>query len=58
MTQTLPLAVYAEFEVDFDVALAISALLVLISAALLISLKLDLPMATLQRRLHAPASLV
>jgi molybdate transport system permease protein len=40
VTQTLPLAIYAEFEVDFDVALAISALLVLISAALLISLKL------------------
>ena len=40
VTQTLPLAIYAEFEVDFDVALAISALLVLISAALLIALKL------------------
>jgi molybdate transport system permease protein len=40
VTQTLPLAIYAEFEVNFDVALAISALLVLISAALLISLKL------------------
>ncbi len=39
-TQTLPLAIYAEFEVNFDVTLAISALLVLISAALLISLKL------------------
>jgi molybdate transport system permease protein len=40
VTQTLPLAIYAQFEVDFDVTLAISALLVLISAALLISLKL------------------
>jgi molybdate transport system permease protein len=40
VTQTLPLAIYAEFEVDFDVTLAISALLVLISAAVLISLKL------------------
>jgi len=40
VSQTLPLAIYAEFEVDFDVTLAISALLVLISAALLISLKL------------------
>ena len=40
VTQTLPLAIYAEFEVDFDVTLAISALLVLISAALLLSLKL------------------
>jgi len=40
VTQTLPLAIYAEFEVNFDVTLAISALLILISAALLISLKL------------------
>ena len=40
VTQTLPLAIYAEFEVNFDVTLAISALLVLISAAVLISLKL------------------
>jgi len=40
VTQTLPLAIYAQFEVDFDVTLAISALLVLISAALLLALKL------------------
>jgi molybdate transport system permease protein len=40
VTQTLPLAIYAEFEVNFDVTLAISALLVLISTAVLISLKL------------------
>ncbi len=40
VTQTLPLAVYAQFEVDLDVTLAISALLVLISVALLISFKL------------------
>jgi molybdate transport system permease protein len=39
VTQTLPLAVYAEFDVDFDVALAVSALLVVISAALLVTLK-------------------
>jgi len=39
VTQTLSLAVYAEFDVNFDVALAISALLVLVSAALLITLK-------------------
>ena len=38
VTQTLPLAIYAEFEVNFDVTLAISALLVLISAAVLIAL--------------------
>ena len=39
VTQTLSLAVYAEFNVDFDVALAVSALLILVSAALLITLK-------------------
>jgi molybdate transport system permease protein len=39
ITQTLPLAVYAQFDVDFDVALAVSALLVVISAVLLVTLK-------------------
>jgi molybdate transport system permease protein len=39
VTQTLPLAVYAAFDVDFDVALAIGALLVLVSAALLLTVK-------------------
>jgi molybdate transport system permease protein len=39
VTQTLPLAIYAEFDHDFDVALAISALFVLVGAAILISLK-------------------
>ncbi len=38
-TQTLPLAVYTVFEVNFDVALAISALLVVVSLAILLSLK-------------------
>jgi molybdate transport system permease protein len=41
-TQTLSLAVYREFDSSFDVALAISALLVLISLAILLSLKLVL----------------
>jgi molybdate transport system permease protein len=41
VTQTLPLAIYAEFEVDFNITLAISALLVVISAALLLSLKVS-----------------
>jgi molybdate transport system permease protein len=40
VTQTLPLAIYAEFDVDFDVTLAISGLLVLVSAVLLVTLKL------------------
>ena len=39
VTQTLSLAVYSAFDVDFNIALAISALLILISAALLITLK-------------------
>jgi molybdate transport system permease protein len=39
VTQTLSLAVYSEFDLDFDVALAVSALLVVVSAALLITLK-------------------
>ena len=38
-TETLPLAVYSQFNVDFDVALAISALLVALSAALLVLLR-------------------
>jgi molybdate transport system permease protein len=40
VTQTLSLAVYEQFDVDFDVALGISALLVVVSAALLLAAKL------------------
>jgi molybdate transport system permease protein len=40
VTQTLPLAIYAQFEQDFDTALAISALFILIGALLLVALKL------------------
>jgi molybdate transport system permease protein len=40
VTQTLSLAIYEQFDVDFDVALAISAVLVLISAATLLSVKM------------------
>jgi molybdate transport system permease protein len=39
VTQTLPLAIYAEFDVNFDVTLAISGLLVIASAVLLLALK-------------------
>ena len=39
VTETLPLAVYSEFNVNFDTALAVSALLVALSAALLVALK-------------------
>jgi molybdate transport system permease protein len=39
ITQTLPLAIYAEFDRDFNVAVTISALLVIVSAAILLTLK-------------------
>ena len=55
VTQTLPLAVYSELNVDFDVALAVSALLVLISAALLVTLKW-LPSASTSRFRFATSS--
>jgi molybdate transport system permease protein len=50
VTQTLPLAVYSQFDVDFDVALAVSALLVLVSAALLVTLKWLPSISTLRFR--------
>ena len=40
VTQTLPLAIYAQLESDFDTALAIGALFVLLGIALLLALKL------------------
>jgi len=40
-TQTLSLAVYAEFDQNLDVALAISALLVVLSLAILLTLKVS-----------------
>ena len=39
VTQTLSLAIYEQFDVDFDVALAISALLIVISAVVLLTVK-------------------
>ena len=39
-TQTLPLAIYAEFDRDFDVALSLGALLIAVSAAILLAVKL------------------
>jgi molybdate transport system permease protein len=39
VTQTLPLAIYFEFDRNFDVAVTISALLVIITGAILLSLK-------------------
>ena len=40
VTQTLPLAIYAQFESNFDVALAIGTLFVLVGAVVLLALKL------------------
>ena len=40
VTQTLPLAIYAEFDLNFDVALALGALLVLVSGFVLLAVKL------------------
>ncbi len=40
VTQTLPLAIYAQLDRDFDVALAIGALLVLVSLGILLASKL------------------
>ena len=40
VTQTFSLAIYEQFDVDFDVALAIGALLVVVSGALLLAVKL------------------
>jgi molybdate transport system permease protein len=39
-TQTLPLLIYQDFELSFDVALAVGALLIVISAAVLVTVKL------------------
>lgn len=40
VTQTLPLAIYSQFEQDFDAALAIGGLLIIVSAAILLAVKL------------------
>ena len=40
VTQTLSLAIYEQFDLDFDVALAISAVLVVVSGGVLLSVKL------------------
>jgi molybdate transport system permease protein len=40
VTQTLPLAIYAQLDANFDTALAVGALFVLLGAALLLALKL------------------
>jgi molybdate transport system permease protein len=59
VTQTLPLAIYSEFDLDFTTALAMSALLVVVSGALLVALKITLqwqPSKPTSRFLFAPSS--
>jgi molybdate transport system permease protein len=58
VTQTLPLAIYQEFATDFTTALAMSALLVVVSGALLVALRLLLqwqPSRPTSRFLFAPS---
>ena len=40
VTQTLSLAIYAQFDLDFDVAISLGALLVVVCAAILLAVKL------------------
>jgi ABC-type sulfate transport system permease component len=40
VTQTLSLAIYSAFDLDFDTALALGALLVLVSLAVLVAARL------------------
>jgi molybdate transport system permease protein len=42
VTQTLPLAIYAEFDRNFDATLAMSGVLVLLSVVLLLGLRIGL----------------
>jgi molybdate transport system permease protein len=58
VTQTLPLAVYSQFEQNFDTALAISALFIVLGAALLVALKLYpwFRFASISRSRFAPSS--
>jgi molybdate transport system permease protein len=53
-TQTLPLLIYQDFELNFDVSLAIGALLVVISAAVLIVVKLLVRLPGRSRDTDAP----
>jgi molybdate transport system permease protein len=58
VTQTLPLAIYQEFALDFTTALAMSAILVVVSGALLVALRVTLqwqPSRPTSRFLFAPS---
>ena len=49
VTQTLPLLIYQDFELDFRLSLAISALLVVVSAAVLITVKVMIRLSSRAR---------
>jgi molybdate transport system permease protein len=58
VTQTLPLAIYQEFALNFTTALAMSAILVVVSGALLVALRVTLqwqPSRPSSRFLFAPS---
>jgi molybdate transport system permease protein len=58
VTQTLPLAIYQEFALNFNTALAMSAVLVVVSGALLVALRIALqwqPSRPTSRFLFAPS---
>jgi molybdate transport system permease protein len=58
VTETLPVAIYQEFDRNFTTALAMSALLVVVSGALLVALRLTLqwqPSRSTSRFLFAPS---
>jgi len=57
VTQTLPLLIYQDFELDFDVALAISALLVVVAAAVLITVKVIVRLSTRARGGESPVNI-
>jgi molybdate transport system permease protein len=58
VTQTLPLAIYAEFDRNLDATLAMGALLVVISAALLLTLKLTTIWQASRRSSRSPSGLL
>jgi molybdate transport system permease protein len=57
VTQTLPLLIYQDFELSFDVALAVSALLVVVSAAVLITVKVMVRLSARSRGGESPVSI-
>ena len=57
VTQTLPLLIYQDFELSFDVALAVSALLVVVSAAVLITVKVLVRLSARSRGGESPVSI-